>query len=291
MDYLASGFTPGPDFILKPGRQPGRLLFLRQDRLLVKTRDGQPVPVDASDLDPSGCDSDDVLALGRVDGALCAVCRLPAEFTPPEGLYFEGLRRLFGRIADADLAAAGYGLQLFRWMDGQRFCGRCGAATALRTGQRALGCTVCGQVLFPQVAPAVIVAVVSNRRLLLARARRYASNMFSVVAGYVEPGETLEECVQREVREEVGIEVGDIRYFGSQPWPFSGSLMVAFTAAHTGGTIAVDNKEILEAGWFTAADLPAVPGKISIARQLIDWYVGRYGPKTSASGVNRRGSS
>ena len=120
-------------------------------------------------------------------------------------------------------------------------------------------------------------AVISEKRLLLARAGRYAGRMFSVLAGYVEPGETLEECVRREVREEVGIEIGNIRYFGSQPWPFSGSLMVAFTAEHAGGRLAVDHKEIVEAGWFTAADLPRIPGKISIARQLIDWYVDRYG--------------
>jgi NAD+ diphosphatase len=131
------------------------------------------------------------------------------------------------------------------------------------------------------MTPAVIVAVVSQQRILLARAGRYPGRMFSVIAGYVEPGETLEQCVRREVREEVGIAIEDIRYFGSQPWPFTGSLMVAFTAAHAGGEIAVDNREIVEAGWFTAADLPEIPGKISIARRLIDWYVARYGPKTS----------
>jgi NAD+ diphosphatase len=291
MNTLFSGFTPGPDFILTPGTRPGRQLFLHQNRLLVKILEGQPVPADASDLAPAGYDCEDVLALGRVDGVLCAACRLPNDFTPPTGFHFEGLRRLFGRIAEVDLAAAGYALQLFRWKDDHRFCGRCGAATALHAGVRALGCTGCDRFLFPQVAPAVIVAVVSNKRLLLARARRYAGNMFSVVAGYVEPGETLEECVRREVHEEVGLEVDKIRYFGSQPWPFSGSLMVAFTAAHTGGEILVDHNEILEAGWFTAADLPVIPGKISIARQLIDWYVGRYGPEASGEAPSRRGSS
>jgi NAD+ diphosphatase len=107
----------------------------------------------------------------------------------------------------------------------------------------------------------------------------------------VEPGETLEACVRREVGEEVGIQIGDIRYFGSQPWPFSGSLMVAFTARHTGGAIAVDNKEIVEAGWFSAAELPEIPGKMSIARKLIDWYVERYGGASPKSAVPRCGSS
>jgi NAD+ diphosphatase len=137
----------------------------------------------------------------------------------------------------------------------------------------------------------VIVAVVSQRRLLLARAGRFGGRMFSVIAGYVEPGETLEDCVRREVHEEVGLQVGHIRYFGSQPWPFSGSLMVAFTARHTGGRIAVDNQEIVEAGWFTADELPEIPGKMSIARQLIDWYVQHYGSASPDMAAPIRGSS
>jgi NAD+ diphosphatase len=98
--------------------------------------------------------------------------------------------------------------------------------------------------------------------------------MYSVLAGFVEPGESLEECVRREVREEVGVEVTDIRYFGSQSWPFPNSLMIGFTADHAAGEIRVDGKEIVDAGWFDAADrLPQIPGKISIARKLIDWFV------------------
>ncbi len=275
---MASGFKPGTDFIIQPGTRPQRLLFYRRDRLLVKNTNGRPVPVDAGDMPPRSFSLEKALVLGHIKGATCGACRLPDDYTPPAEWRCEGLRGLFGRIDDAAMAAAGYGLQIFRWLDAHRFCGRCGGATALRDGERALACTACGQVLFPQVAPAIIVAVISKERLLLARAGRFADRMFSVIAGYVEPGETLEECVRREVREEVGLEVGDIRYFGSQPWPFSGSLMVAFTAAHVGGTIAVDHNEILEAGWFTAANLPQIPGKMSIARQLIDWYVARYGP-------------
>ncbi len=278
---MASGFMPGPDFIIKPGTRPQRMLFYRQDRLLVKNTNGRPVPVEAGDLPPRSIALEDGLTLGRIDGATCGACRFPDDYTPPAEWHFEGLRNLFGCIDDAAMAAAGFGLQIFRWIDAHRFCGRCGASTGLCDGERALACTACGQVLFPQVSPAVIVAVISQKRLLLARAGRFSGRMFSVIAGYVEPGETLEECVQREVREEVGIEVGDIRYFGSQPWPFSGSLMVAFTAAHVGGTLAVDHDEILEADWFTAADLPQIPGKMSIARRLIDWYVARYGPERS----------
>ena len=189
------------------------------------------------------------------------------------------------------MAAAGYGLQILNWSEANRFCGRCGDPTVFSAGERALRCARCDRSLFPQVSPAVIVAVISRKRLLLARSGRFAGRMFSVIAGYVEPGESLEACVRREVGEEVGIQIGDICYFGSQPWPFSGSLMVAFTARHTGGAIRVDNKEILEADWFTAAELPEIPGKMSIARKLIDWYVERYGPASPAAAAPRRGSS
>ena len=145
---------------------------------------------------------------------------------------------------------------------------------ALETGDRALACPSCRNTIYPRISPAVIVAITSGGRLLLARSGRFpGQRMFSVIAGYVEPGETLEDCVRREIREEVGLEVRRIRYFGSQAWPFSGSLMVGFTAEHAGREITVDGREILEADWFAPDRLPEIPGKISIARELIDWFV------------------
>ena len=117
-------------------------------------------------------------------------------------------------------------------------------------------------------------AVVKEDRILLAHSQRFPAKLYSVLAGFVEPGETLEECVEREVHEEVGISVQDIRYFGSQPWPFPDSLMVAFTADYAGGEIEIDRSEIADAGWFSADQFPPIPPKISIARQLIDWFSG-----------------
>jgi NAD+ diphosphatase len=114
--------------------------------------------------------------------------------------------------------------------------------------------------------------VIRGRRILLARARRFPPGMFSVLAGFVEPGETLEECVVREVREETGIEVKNLRYFASQPWPFPHSLMVAFTAEHASGEIVVDPSEIVEADWFYADKLPDLPHPITVARRLINWF-------------------
>jgi NAD+ diphosphatase len=139
--------------------------------------------------------------------------------------------------------------------------------------ERAKECPKCGLLHFPRLAPAIIVLVERGNELLLARSRHFMPGMYSVLAGFVEPGESLEEAVVREVREEVGISVKDIKYFGSQPWPFPHSLMVGFTATYGCGEITIDDTEIEDAGWFTADKLPRIPGKISIARKLIDWFV------------------
>ena len=123
----------------------------------------------------------------------------------------------------------------------------------------------------------MIVLVERGHELLLARSRHFLPGMYSVLAGFVEPGESLEEAVVREVKEEVGVTVKDIRYFGSQSWPFPHSLMIGFTATYAGGEISLDDSEIEEAGWFTVDNLPPIPGKISIARKLIDWFVAKQG--------------
>jgi NAD+ diphosphatase len=126
------------------------------------------------------------------------------------------------------------------------------------------------------MSPAIIVAVVRDKTILLAHAARFPGAMYSVLAGFVEPGESLEECVRREVKEEAGVDLKHIRYFGSQPWPFPNSLMIGFTAAYAGGEITADQKEIVDARWFQAKDLPLIPEKVSIARKLIDWFVEKY---------------
>jgi NAD+ diphosphatase len=159
------------------------------------------------------------------------------------------------------------------WQATNRFCGKCGTATVDKPGECAKQCPQCGWAVYPSLSPAVIVAVVRDGALLLARESRFKEGLYSVLAGFVEPGETLEECVRREVREEVGIEVSNIRYFGSQSWPFPDSLMVAFTADYAGGEIDIDPGELIDAGWYRPGELPLVPSRASIARQLIDWFV------------------
>ncbi len=138
-------------------------------------------------------------------------------------------------------------------------------------------CTRCGMMHFPRLSPAAIVLVKREDRILLAHSPGFPQGLYSVLAGFVEPGESIEEAVVREVREEVGIEVTNVRYFGSQPWPFPNSLMIGFTADYTGGDLAPEPTEIEDAGWYTADDLPPLPPKVSIARAMIDDFVNQQG--------------
>ena len=136
-----------------------------------------------------------------------------------------------------------------------------------------MGCAACGLQQYPRVAPAVIMIVHRGDEMLLAQGARFPMKIFSALAGFVEPGESLEEAVRREVREEVGVTVGDVEYFASQSWPFPNSLMVGFYAAYASGELVLDPAEIVEAGWFRSYDLPSMPGPPSIARHLIDNFV------------------
>jgi NAD+ diphosphatase len=220
--------------------------------------------------------------LGTLGGTPCRTAGVPADFATPPGWRFEGVRSLFGMLSDSFFSVAARALQVVEWDLTHRFCGACGKPTALKPGERALECTVCGRLSYPRISPAVIVAVVHEGRILLARARRFPPGLYSVLAGFVEPGETLEQCVTREVREETGIELGSLRYFASQPWPFPHSLMIAFTAEYAAGEIQVDPGEIVDAHWYAADALPRIPDSITIARRLIDWFVRTGGGKDGA---------
>jgi ADP-ribose pyrophosphatase YjhB (NUDIX family)/predicted DNA-binding WGR domain protein len=152
----------------------------------------------------------------------------------------------------------------------------CGASTIKKADEHAKVCPVCGHISYPRLSPAIIAAITKGDKLLLARNKNFAPGVYSVLAGFVEAGETLEECVKREIREEAGIEIKNIKYFGSQSWPFPNSYMLAFTAEHESGEIKIGEDEIADAGWFGADEIPKVPGSLSISRKLIDWFIEKY---------------
>ena len=215
--------------------------------------------------------------LGQLDNHHCYTGEVAEGTNPPTGMSFEGLRQVYGRLDEALFWIAARAVQIIDWDRTHRFCGRCGIELKMKTTERAKECPQCGLLHFPRLAPAIIVLVERGNELLLARSRHFLPGMYSVLAGFVEPGESLEEAVLREVKEEVGMDVKDIKYFGSQPWPFPHSLMIGFTATYAGGQISLDDSEIEEAGWFTADNLPRIPSKISIARKLIDGFLARKG--------------
>lgn len=195
------------------------------------------------------------------------------EEVEPHG--FEPLMSLYGKVDEVLWTLAGRAVQIVEWDRTHRFCGRCGNETEPMKGERARRCPACGLLAFPRLSPAVIVLVERGDQCLLARNKNFPLPMYSTLAGFVEPGETVEQTVHREIREEVGIEVADLRWFGSQPWPFPNSLMLGFTATYAGGDLVLDPNEIADAGWFDVDDLPMIPPPMSIARRLIDDWIQR----------------
>ncbi|MGD0230749.1 MAG: NAD(+) diphosphatase [Syntrophorhabdales bacterium] len=246
-------------------------------RLLVKTaqddRDKTAIPL-GEGLDAWGLKAlRQQLPVGMLHGHPCYAVEVSDKTEALPGTAFRGLRSLYGLVEEDFFRVALTAVHIVEWDKTSQFCGRCGASLAVHGKERAKECVKCGLLVFPRISPAVIVLIEREGRVLLGRSARFSEGVYSVLAGFVEPGESLEETVSREVEEETGIIVKDIRYFGSQPWPFPDSLMVGFTARYGGGEIHIDGKEIVDAGWFDADNLPEIPGKISIARRLIDWFV------------------
>jgi NAD+ diphosphatase len=210
--------------------------------------------------------------LGRIP---CYAAEMSPDFVAPEGYRFSGVRELYGTLADEDLAIAAYAVRIIDFDRATRFCGRCGHKTRQLRTERAKFCTDCNHITYPRLSPAIIVLVKKGEEVLLARGPRFPPGQFSVLAGFVESGENCEETVRREVKEEVGIEVTNIRYFGSEPWPFPDSLMLGFVADYKDGDITIDNNEITSAGWYTRENLPLLPSPMSISRALITAWVRR----------------
>jgi NAD+ diphosphatase len=261
-----------------PALPPGRLWFCVRgaEVLVVENGAGAELPL-VEDLRALGLEAEASHFLGVLDGVGCVAAAVHEAAEPPAGSSFTALRPLWTRVDEQLFALAGRALQIVEWDRTHRFCGRCGTPTEDTPGERAKRCPACGQLAFPRVSPAVIVRVTRGDEILLAHGRRFPSRMYSVLAGFVDPGESIEEAIQRELREEVGIEVTALRYFGSQPWPFPHSLMIGFTAEWAGGELRPDPMEIADAGWFRAGALPPIPPPLSIARKLIDDWLARCG--------------
>jgi len=211
------------------------------------------------------------LYLGQLGGVDTYAAEVAGE--PPAGFSWQGLRTLFSVLEDAQFALAGRALQLIDWDRSHQFCGRCGARTEVKREERVRVCPACKLSAYPRVAPAVMALIRRKSQILLARSPHFPPGMYSALAGFVEPGESLEQCLAREVAEEVGVQISNTRYFASQSWPFPHSMMIAFVCEWSSGEIRPQAGEIEAANWFEVLQLPKLPSKISIARRLIDAVV------------------
>jgi len=261
---------------LKPPADCSQLAWwfiYQNDAMLVKPGANGPEVPRIKGLDDLGLAPETSLYLGQMDSLPCFAAKVAAGLPAPPGHVWEKQRALYVSLASSMMAVAGLARQLLEWEFNHRFCGACGAPTAPRQGERALECTACGHISYPRLSPAVIVRVTRGREILLARSPHFAKGRYSVLAGFVEPGETLEQAVVREIREETSLEVTNLKYFGSQPWPFPDSLMIAFTAEYAGGELTINRAELEDAFWCMPENLPTIPTGETISRRLIDNFL------------------
>ncbi len=245
------------------------MLCFRDNELLVKA--GGDAIYSTTSEEPQ---SDEII-VGYDDRSAYVTRRLVATFEAPPGARFANLRSLFGILPDDQVAIAGRALQLLEWDRTHQFCGVCATPTLREAHERARRCPKCSLSAYPRISPAMMCLVTRGSEILLARNVNFPPGRFSALAGFLEAGESVEDAIHREVREEVGIQVNDLRYVASQSWPFPHSLMIAFTAEYAGGTLTPNGHEIAEAGWFNKENLPQLPPKVSVARALIEATLAR----------------
>jgi len=216
--------------------------------------------------------------LGTYDNHVCYAVNLhqkPKQLHP--NIFFEHIRQAYARLNNDHLFnMISRAKQLINWDQNTQFCGRCGKTNQLNHTEHSKTCTECTFMIFPQIAPAMLVLIWREDELLLARTLQFKPGVYSILAGFVEPGETLEQTVIREVREEAGISIKNIQYVGSQPWPFPSNLMLGFTAEYDHGDLNIDDDELEDAQWFKLDQLPQLPKPMSLSRTMIDQHLAKH---------------
>lgn len=213
--------------------------------------------------------------LGEYEDKSCFAIENLNEIALTDNFKWVPLREIGMLMEEEIFEIAGRASEILNWDRNHKFCGRCGARTEDKKDEMAKICPKCGNIMYPVICPAIIVAITKNDKILLAHNSNFKDNMYSLIAGFVEAGENLKSAVKREVFEEVGIKVKNIRYYKSSSWPFPNSLMIGFFAEYDSGEIKVDGSEIVHARWFEKDDLPNLPKKYSLARKIINEYINK----------------
>ena len=245
------------------------------EQILCANEQGIPRPVEVDEFRWMDVERNAEIYLGGFRGRSCFAVDATGAAGP--GFALVDLREWLGRVDPSLFYLAGRAKQIIQWHRDHRFCGRCGAEAEDHVTDRAKYCPACGLVSYPRLSPSVIVLVRRGEDMLLARNASWPTGMYSTLAGFVEPGESIEQTVHREVAEEVGIRINNLRYLGSQSWPFPNSLMLGFHADYDAGEIVYHDDEIAEARWFHYTDLPNVPPGTAISRWLIDAFIDEVG--------------
>lgn len=250
--------------------------LFNENRLMVSIEDNKYIIPSRKELENIKLEINHLQCLGAYNGIDC-YCGEVKGFIGDKYDFID-LRTYSRGISHDDFLVSAKAILLLDHVRNNQRCGICGAPTIMKVSgnDRAMICTSCEHMVWPKTSPAIIVAITKEDKLLLAHNRMFPDGMYSVLAGFVEMGETFEDCVRREVFEETGIQVHNIKYFGSQPWPFPNSMMIGFTAEYLDGEIKVDNDEIVDAKWFSKEEIPGIYRKsISISCELIEWFLNR----------------
>ncbi|MCD4822899.1 MAG: NAD(+) diphosphatase, partial [Methanococcoides sp.] len=223
-------------------------------------------------------ESTEVIYIGTLGDIPCHCFEIPeeAEF---EDMEFLGLNDLYGIIDEEMLGITSRAVQMADFYRTHQYCGLCASPTHYVPEETGMQCGNCAHIAYPRISPAVVVLIEKEEELLMARSHHFKEGMYGLVAGFVEAGETIEHAVHREVKEEVGVSIKELSYFGSQPWPFPSSLMIGFTATYESGDIEIDTNEIEDAKWFPIDEIPTPPSKKSITGSLIEVFIEKHGPK------------
>jgi NAD+ diphosphatase len=273
-NFFVSNIHP-PTTFMQP---PLWFIFQNDEILLQNTHNTITIP-QLSEMKSLNLAVERELFLGFHEDIPCFTAQInqTALTSLPKHLTFQPIRQSYELLENKDFFhIITRARQILHWDKTTQFCGSCGQKTERSLTERAKICTPCNSHVFPPIAPVMLALIWREDEILLARSSHFSTGVYSILAGFVEPGETLEQTVAREVKEEVGLTIKNLQYIASQPWPFQSNLMLGFIAEYDSGDIIIDKTELEDAQWFHISNLPTLPNAASLSRRLIDDYISGY---------------